>query len=1323
MRTYTISQFFSEAPALAIVCAIVYVVMVGIFIYLLVSMYKDEIKHIIKRIMRLKTKFTKRFLAAVLTIAALAAGHTTAWAASTFTVTASGNTFTVTRTTNTSATEKVLYRTVSLSAIAGQHFTEASGELTFDANNNTRSVTVTESTPSGNAYKYQDITRTYRFEVTDLGGYYLAHCNRVVNTGTTVSSYLFSEKTATIESGEFTVTEGGYNQSGVEGKPGNPYTINGSSFYTDNDKSYLSFLSAQLRMTLEFKAKEVDDGYQYLQVLANNTTGYDSENAASGGDPGTPSVSRYMAGFEISHSSTYTTYKTYTFPILNVSSDAGATNPWSHGDGFNLSKQKFNTNCRATDGKIILPTNLNSISVRFDASGSGNDNWMVKELKAKVTAVETTAPTKLGDPVVAPGHYGAGTTVYISVPFSEIVTVSGTPYLHTDWGDFNYFSGSGSNVLTFSGAINADIGTSLVVRTLNGTVTDLAGNAFSTANNNVYKEFSVLTVALPWGGSGTQTDPYVITTAAHLDYMATRVNATYGSDNFSGKYFVLDADIAYTATTDWDGYLDNTSENNFTPIGGYGRSFGGHFDGQGHTVSGIRVNKQGENTDERSSVGLFGYLSGGTVSNIVLRDSKFQGSKNVGGIVGFNSGTVTNCTLYHVLAGTTFVANYVSAGAGIVVGHDGGTVTGCYYRDCRVGTTYREETGLGGSAFPMVHNDRKDNVYTVTAATGVSATYDTGTTLTIDDVTYYAAGSTFSLARTGTLPAGKVFDGFSATKGTISGDALSGYTFTMSNADCTVSPKWTSAWTGSGTSASPYIITTTDKLDLLAKMVNGSGGYGYSDFSGIYFKLGNDITYTHTTDWDDATGTENNYRAIGGWRSGSIYNQFNGTFDGDGHTISGIRIYKGDSGDTYSNQGLFGFVGTGGTVTGVTLADTRITGNVNVGGIAGVNKGTIQNCTVSANVLVAASATTGNQHGGIAGKNSGGTITGCTVSATVTAASTGSKWYGAVAGTNESGATISNCLAVGATVPVLDNRYGVIVGANYATLTANYYTACTVGTTANAVNVGAGSTGAPADVTENDGAVSVTVLSDTETVPADLSGKVFFNRTFKGGVASTICLPFAYTKGDEGTYYTFGGITKTIVESQPVFTATMNEVTAEALSANTPYLFVASGEGDKAVTFTGTAAATISAGESESGLWKFKGTYSRLTYGTEPMTGYVYGFASSNKTVEGKNVQAGEFVRAMTGAGVPPFRCYLIYNDGAQYKVARGVTRGETEELPSRIIVRLVGADGSTTAIATMDTRSGEVSLEGWYDLNGRKLNGMPTRKGIYIHNGKKVIR
>ncbi|MBP5647319.1 MAG: InlB B-repeat-containing protein, partial [Bacteroidaceae bacterium] len=145
--------------------------------------------------------------------------------------------------------------------------------------------------------------------------------------------------------------------------------------------------------------------------------------------------------------------------------------------------------------------------------------------------------------------------------------------------------------------------------------------------------------------------------------------------------------------------------------------------------------------------------------------------------------------------------------------------------------------------------------------------------------------------------------------------------------------QWTQVWTGSGTQGDPYVITTTAGLDLLAKYVNGTDGYTANDFSDTYFKLGDDISYTHTTDWNNAASTENNYTAIGG-RINDSNRYFRGTFDGQGHTVSGIRIYKGGATGADSYQGLFGMT-RGATIRNVILADARITGKQYVGGIAG----------------------------------------------------------------------------------------------------------------------------------------------------------------------------------------------------------------------------------------------------------------------------------------------------------------------------------------------------------------------------------------------------
>ena len=98
---------------------------------------------------------------------------------------------------------------------------------------------------------------------------------------------------------------------------------------------------------------------------------------------------------------------------------------------------------------------------------------------------------------------------------------------------------------------------------------------------------------------------------------------------------------------------------------------------------------------------------------------------------------------------------------------------------------------------------------------------------------------------------------------------------------------------------------------------------------------------------------------------GSYSNRYTGTFDGAGHTISNLNI------NTSNNDvGLFGYVGNGGTVQNVNLADVNISGLNFVGGVVGTNGGTIQGCMVSGSV-------SGNDLvGGVAGDNHG-TVKGC----------------------------------------------------------------------------------------------------------------------------------------------------------------------------------------------------------------------------------------------------------------------------------------------------------------------------------------------------------
>ena len=130
--------------------------------------------------------------------------------------------------------------------------------------------------------------------------------------------------------------------------------------------------------------------------------------------------------------------------------------------------------------------------------------------------------------------------------------------------------------------------------------------------------------------------------------------------------------------------------------------------------------------------------------------------------------------------------------------------------------------------------------------------------------------------------------------------------------------------------------------------------------------------------------------------------------------------------------------------------------------------------------------------------------------------------------------------------------------------------------------------------------------------------------------------------------------------------------------------------------------------------------------------GKVYGFAGSTKEVQGVynntiTVEAGEFVRAKNGAKIRPTSCYLMWTGyEPDYAPARRMTRGAAadEDVPQRITVKLISASGEVTSIGEIDTKTGEVTFgsEAWYTLDGVRLSGKPSTKGIYINKGKKVV-
>ena len=192
-----------------------------------------------------------------------------------------------------------------------------------------------------------------------------------------------------------------------------------------------------------------------------------------------------------------------------------------------------------------------------------------------------------------------------------------------------------------------------------------------------------------------------------------------------------------------------------------------------------------------------------------------------------------------------------------------------------------------------------------------------------------------------------------------------------------------------------YTVTSADGLMNIAKLVNG----GKTD---INITLDTDIDLTGK-DWTPiGTDYDNSYK---------------GTFDGGGHTITGLTF---TTNDEYA--GLFGWLNRAGTVKNVVMEGVQITSNQiyggSIGGVVGYGWGTIENCSVSGSV-------SGTVYvGGVVGVQIGGSITGCSSSATVK----GTVDVGGVAGQTNSSATLTACYATGNVTLEIDPKKNIAGG-------------------------------------------------------------------------------------------------------------------------------------------------------------------------------------------------------------------------------------------------------------------------------------------------------
>ncbi|MBE6259278.1 MAG: hypothetical protein E7107_00420 [Prevotella sp.] len=951
-----------------------------------------------------------------------------------------------------------------------------------------------------------------------------------------------------------------------------------------------------------------------------------------------------------------------------------------------------------------------------------------------------------------------------------------------------------------------------------------------------------------WGSDYETATAFTVNSEADLAQLAYLVDN--GSD-FSGKTITLAKDLDLSAH-EWVsiGCCDETNIYYY---------FKGIFDGGNYSISGMTINKPSV-----SALGLFGTIDNGAIiRNVILTSGSVTGYDSVGGIVGEIKNSDPACQIIncHVLPGVTISG---SREVGGIAGYQYGTISGCssgasanaedscggligslnkvstslancfYYGPDKdygyaiVGVNFQTSANVShcfyaANAVRGVDklNDSKDKaarVYSVTAGEGVTisrsgtaaATYYDGKLkfygddgCSFDGTEYATEGTTLTISTTAT------FQGYETAinvEGT--GATLNEGTLTVGTADVTVSAvkgtpiDYTITYDlDGGTASNPSTYTIETETFTLSNPIKA--GYTFTGWSGtglegeanmnVTIAKGSTDERSYTAHWTSATGDTNgdwnghaatSFTTIDyGSKTLSIASEaemallskdastyadyivtltadinlkdyfwtpiagFNGTFDGQGHTISGVMINN-----SSSDQGLFGVFGKSANVRNLVIANSYISGGNNTGAVVGATDGTsedaslIENCHVMESVTIA--GTEGANYGGIAGY-SGGSIIACSSAAMMSAQ--GNNTAGIVG----SGYKIDQCLYYGTILP--SDRGGTVWAiADGSVGCTNYQTYDATSSSHKYVRVYDADPGIMGTVTTKysntgykvyekgvsyGGKFYTAVVALTEDGTTDLTAyagnniEVAFRRSFTKDVASTVCLPFAIDATQAaaaGKFYTFAGVDKTGSEWEVIMKEADTSVDppvagneAASLAANTPYLFMPADTGP--VLFYGEVPATVSAGvTSDTEGWTFHGTYEKRqwddTHNTDEI-GRIYGFAAQAATSTAEsgshNIEAGNFIRIAGGPNsyALPFRAYLKYEPALQ-----NAPRRTASELPATMKVRLVSNIGGTTAVTELRNKELGKRNDGWFTLDGRKLDGKPSAKGVYINNGRKTV-
>jgi len=563
------------------------------------------------------------------------------------------------------------------------------------------------------------------------------------------------------------------------------------------------------------------------------------------------------------------------------------------------------------------------------------------------------------------------------------------------------------------------------------------------------------------GGNGTQANPYVIEDAWDLQNISADLDA----------YYVLGNDIDANDTVNWD------SGRGFDPIGDGTSSFNGSLDGRNHTITGLRIRAMFYN-------GLFGFLGpGASVSNVGLIAVYATGRSNVGGLVGYNNGTVVNSYSNGTVDGK-------DDSIGGLVGRNRGIVNHSYSTATVIGDAYRQDTYYVGGL--VGYNDQAiiNNSYATGAVRG-RCEYIGGLVGRSDNGKVLNSHATGNVTRGGTNVGGLV--GYDS-QGTVSNcyatgnvegyhnvGGLIGYSISDRVFDCYGTGSVDGGWNVGGlvgndrqgqiidshfagslvggwyhggiVGAQSGNVVSNSHYNVDAVELNGGhyitlGGLfdaqyrdwysngkslNISDYSTTLVPSGEHHNISNVQGMKDLLG----FAGIRGYKyrlgsdvdmSGNpnIYIPYlNSGFDGANHTISNLYLNITNG----CTLGLFGYVNAS-TIENLRVVDCNVNGSSFVGGLlAKSSSGTVANSYVTGNV------TGRDSVGGLVGSLGNGIINDSYAVGIVSGTERG---VGGLVGTNGWGSIARSYATVDVTADWLD--VGGLVGDNTGTITDSYAT-------------------------------------------------------------------------------------------------------------------------------------------------------------------------------------------------------------------------------------------------------------------------------------------